>query len=180
MSDDDVVHRGIRWQRSTSGALRWRDDDRDSWIRYKPGDDAPPRPPGWERSRRRALPKLSLERPAWRSPYRVVPIVLLIAILAFGAWQALRGSGGQVAAEARAAARLSGQCLAAKGFAAGQPQYGSTPVSCTAPGAVVEVREVLPGTPGSPTCPQGTTTVVLAYAGVRYPHHLCVVANGRG
>ena len=174
---DETTFRGVRWQRSGT-TLRWHDDDRGDWVRYRPGRDAPPRPPGWE-PRRGLLPAgATIDRPGWRTPYRIVPIVVLLGVLVAGAAQALIGSGGQAHAEAKAAAALVGKCLSSSAFADGRPVYSPTPVACSAPGAVVKVTSVLPGTPGSPTCPPSTTSVVLAYPGVRYPHQLCTVANG--
>jgi hypothetical protein len=178
---NDVVHRGIRWQRAASGAMRWRDGDHDGWVRYRPGDDAPPRPPGWDGpglvgALRTARP--TLDRPSWRSPYRIVPVVLLVLIIVFAVVEATRGSGGQAAAETKAADGLVGKCLVADGSAGGEPRYSPKGVACSAVGAVVKVTKVLPGTPGAPSCPIGTTSVQLAYPGVRYPHQLCVVVNG--
>ena len=177
-SADDVVHRGIRWQRAASGAMRWWDDAGERWVRFRPGADAPPRPPGWDRSRRSA--GLSLERPPWRSPYRIIPLVLVALVIIIGVVQAVRGSGGQAAAEAKAAKALVGKCLVQDGSVGEEPRYGAKGVSCSAVGALVKVVKVLPGTPGAPACPQGTTSVQLAYTGVRYPHQLCVVVNGGG
>ena len=179
LAADDVVHRGIRWQRAPSGAMRWRDADGQEWVRYAPGDDAPPRPPGWERSGV-GRPRAGLERPPWRSPYRIVPLVVFVAIIVIGIVQAATGSGGQAAAEAKAAHALVGKCLVQEGTVGGEPRYGAKGVACSAVGAVVKVVEVLPGTPGAPSCPQGTTSVQLAYNGVRYPHQLCVVVHGGG
>lgn len=173
---DDVVHRGVRWQRSSTGALRWWDADSGTSVRHRRGADAPPRPPGWERGR--LLPAATLERPPWRSPYRIVPLVLLVLVIGIGAAQALSGSGGQAGAEARAARALVGRCLTQAGFAAGHPTYSPRGVACSTPGAVVRVTEVLPGTPGAPACPPSTTAVVLAFPGVAHPHQLCTVPNG--
>ena len=180
---EEVTHRGIRWRR-TGRAMEWFDTAAGeggggAWVRYRPGRDAPPRPPGWDSRRRGLLPAdVSIDRPGWRTPYRIVPLVVFVAILGLGAWQALSGSGGQTQAEARAAAGLVGKCLVQQGFADGHPAYSAKAVACSAPGAVVRVQSVQPGTPGSPACPSGTLGVVLAYPGVRYPHQLCTVANG--
>ncbi|MCU4184419.1 hypothetical protein K6U06_08600 [Acidiferrimicrobium sp. IK] len=177
-SSNDVVHRGVRWQRASSGALRWWHAEEGRWVRYTRGADAPPRPPGWERSR--PAPSVRLERPPWRSPYRIIPLVLLALVIVIGVVQALRGSGGQAAAETKAAHALIGKCLVQDGTVGGEPRYSAKAVSCSAVGALVKVVKVLPGTPGSPACPLGTTSVQLAYNGVRYPHQLCVVVNGGG
>jgi hypothetical protein len=175
---EEVEHRGVRWQRAPNGAVRWRDTEEGEWVRYRRGDDAPPRPPGWE-PRKGLLPAgVTVDRPSWRTPYRIVPVVLIVAVLVVGAVQALSGSGGQAKAETKAADALVGKCLVSSGFSDGRPTYSAHAVACGSVGALVKVTEVLPGTPGSPSCPQGTTPVVLAFPGVRYPHQLCTVVNG--
>jgi hypothetical protein len=99
----------------------------------------------------------------------LVAIVVVIAVV-----QALRPAGNQVKKEAAAAAALAQKCLAQHGTEGGHPKYSSKPVSCSSPTAAVEVVQVIPTTPGSPPCPAGTAGVLLPYAGVQYPHILCV------
>jgi hypothetical protein len=101
-------------------------------------------------------------------------LILIVVIIA--AVQALRPSGNQVHAEASATAALLGKCLAQNGTAEGHPKYSSRPVPCTSPTAAAQVVRVIPSTPGSPLCPAGTTGVELPYAGVKYPHILCIQA----
>jgi hypothetical protein len=120
---------------------------------------------------------VTMQRPSWRTPYRIVPIVLIVAVIAIAVVQAVHGSGGLTASETKAADALVGKCLVADGSSAGHPSYSPKGVSCASAGAAVRVTRVLPGTPGSPTCPAGTTAVVLAYPGVRYPHQLCTVPD---
>lgn len=140
---------------------------------WHPGDDAPPRPEGWEPAG--APARSSASRPSFRSPYRLVPIVITLAIIGYGVIQATQGSGGQTAAEAKAATKLVGRCLVTNGTANGHPRYSAKPVACADPRASVRVVRVLAGTPGAPGCPPGTTPLALPYPGVRYPHVECVV-----
>ncbi|MBV9662196.1 MAG: hypothetical protein JO337_13665, partial [Acidimicrobiales bacterium] len=53
-------------------------------------------------------------------------------------------------------------------------RYSTNTVPCSSPQAAVKVTDVLPTTPGSPSCPAGTTGMELGYAGVTHPHVLCV------
>jgi hypothetical protein len=96
-------------------------------------------------------------------------VVVLVAI-----WQVTRTSGGQESKESRATAALQGKCLAQHGTLDGHPRYSATPVPCDSPSASVKVAQVLPTTPGSPVCPAGTTGFEIPYAGVQYPHVLCL------
>jgi hypothetical protein len=105
----------------------------------------------------------------------LLAIVLVIAFI-----QAFRPTGDQVHKEATAAEALLGKCLAQHGTAEGHPKYSSKPVPCSSPTAAVQVVRVIPSTPGSPLCPAATTGVELPYAGVQYPHILCVEAVHAG
>ena len=170
MSTEETTHRGIRWQRDEDGRLRFYDADGQRWVIWAPGVDAPPVPPGW--ARRRGL--TSLPRPGWRSPWRLVPLALIVVVLIIAVVQALRPAGNSVPKEAAAAAALLHKCLPQHGTAGGHPKYSSKPVPCTSPAAAVQVVLVIPTTPGSQLCPADTTGVVLPNSGVQYPHILCV------
>lgn len=172
-----ATHRGIRWQRHPSGVIRWWDGDTRRWVPYRPGDDAPPRPPGWEPERRRGAGPATdrSQRASWRSPYRIVPLLFFVAIVIIGLFAFRTSPSDQAKSEAQAAAKLLHACLHQNGTANGHPEYSSTPVSCTSPRASVRVVQVLPGTPGSPGCGPGQAGFSLPYPGVRYPHVLCTV-----
>ncbi len=171
-----ATHRGVRWHRDVTGRTRWFNEDVNQWVRYRPGDDAPPRPGGWDPTPAQAI---SRSRPRWRSPYRLIPLVLLVFVVVVGAVQALR-PGSQTAAETKAAEAMRGRCLVADGVVGGHVSYKAKAVGCGTAGASVRVVSVLAGTPGSPRCPVGTTAVSIAYAGVQYPHVECVTAQGAG
>ncbi len=169
-----ATYRGVRWRRE-AGQIAWFNEGRDRWIRWYPGADAPPLPPRWAADAPAVAAPTGIVRPGWRTPYRLVPIVLIVAAVTVGIVQALRtGPTNPVTAEAKAAAALDGRCLRTNGTRNGHPTYAATGVDCTAADAAVRVTEVLPGTPSAPTCPTATTPVRLAYVGVEYPHVLCV------
>lgn len=165
---EKVTHRGIRWQRAPSGRTRWWNEELGEWVRYASGDDAPPRPPGWEAPQ--AAPPLT--RPRWKSPYRIVPIVLAVAVVIAGLVQALRPNTS-AAGEARQAKALMGKCLHRTGVSHGVTTYNANPVACSSSQADVKVVAVVATTPGSPSCPSGTTSVQLL-SGVTHPHLECV------
>jgi hypothetical protein len=167
---EEITHRGVRWQRDGKGRIRFYDSDGGRWVPWRPGVDAPPVPSGWGGGTRPAV----VERPPWRSRWRVIPVVLTIVVVVIAVVQALRPSGNEVGKEAAATAALAGKCLAQHGSAEGHPKYSATPVPCSAPTAAVRVAEVITSIPGSPLCPGGTTGVELPYAGVTYPHILCI------
>jgi hypothetical protein len=170
MTVQETTHRGIRWQRHDDGRLQFYDPDGARWVTWGPKVDAPPPPPDW--APRRAAG--GIERPPWRSRWRLIPIVFIAAVVVIAVVQALRPSGHQANAEAKASAALLGKCLAQHGVSGGHQQYTATPVPCDSPTAAVRVAEVIPSTPGSPICPPGTTGMVLPYPGVRYLHVLCI------
>jgi len=168
----------VSWRRNPDGAVGWYNEGQDRWVRWRPGGDAPPLPPRWV-SEGLAVPPPRVSRARWRSPYRLVPIVLVVGVCVIGILQATRSNPNPVASEKAAAAKLVGRCLSQKGTAEGHPAYSSSPVSCELPVAAVKVVEVLSGTPGSPRCPAAMTAVRLTYPGVRYPHVECVTAVKR-
>lgn len=147
--------------------MRWWDGESGAWVRYHSGDDAPPRPPGWENLR-----PPPLTRPKWRSPYRIVPIVLAVLVVVAGLIQALR-PGVNATSEARQAQALLGKCLQSNGTVKGIASFSAKTVACSSPKAAVKVVAVVPTTPGSPSCPKATTAVELL-AGVSHPHLECV------
>jgi hypothetical protein len=157
------VHRGVSWYRDERGQVSFYDTDGERWVAWKPGVDAPPRPPGWGGG---------LARPRWKTGWRIVPVVLTLAIVAVAAFQALRPSGNQTQKEAKASAALLGKCLHRNGTVLGHPSYASKPVSCNSPDAAVKVVRVL--APGSPLCPAGSVGVELPFAGVKLLHIECV------
>jgi hypothetical protein len=167
-----ATYRGVRWRRDESGTTAWFNEGIKRWVRWYPGADAPPLPPRWAKDAAPAPARPT--RPRWRSPYRVVPIVLIVFVVAAGIYQATRSVQNPVASEARAAQALVGKCLTRIGTAAGKPTYQARPVPCELPLADVKVVSVLPGVPGSPSCPASTTAVHLKTLGVRYPHVECV------
>lgn len=173
-------HRGVHWQETPAGIIRWWNDDARTWVRYRPGADAPPPPPGWAVVDEGGPATNKAARAGWRTPYRLVPIILIVVVLGVAIVQASQGSGGQGAAEAKAADKLVGKCLKQNGITGGHPRYSAAGMACTAPGSAVRVVRVLPGTPGSPPCPAGDTGFVLPYLGVRYPHVECVVPVSAG
>ncbi len=170
MSTQETTHRGIRWQQDDDGHLRFYDADGERWVNWAPGVDAPPLPPGWGESVRSG----GVERPSWRSRWRLIPVVFVVVALVIAVVQGLRPSASQAHKESKAAAALLDKCLPQKGVAGGRPQYSSTPVPCDSATAAVRVILVIPSTPGSPTCPANTVGVVLPYPGVRHPHILCI------
>jgi hypothetical protein len=166
---EETVHRGVRWRRDAAGALSFFDTDGERWVRWAPGVDAPPVPPGWGSAGGR------VQRPPFLSKWRLVPLVLVVGAVVVAVIQAERPAGNQTSREASASAALLGKCLAQKGTVAGRPAYGSSAVACSSTQASVRVVRVVGTTPGSPLCPAGTTGFELGvFAGVRYPHVVCV------
>ncbi len=170
MTAEETTHRGVRWRREPGGPTSFYDDDGGRWIEWRPGVDAPPRPPGWQ------APEgvWRVRRPRWLSPWRLVPLAIAVFIVVVAVLQVTRPSGSAAKKEATASAALLGKCLAQHGTAEGHPKYSTTPVPCSSPQAAVKVVEVVPTTPGSPLCPSGTTPVEMTYLGVRYPHVECL------
>lgn len=183
-----TIYRGIRWRRDPGGKRSWYNEELERWQTWHPDADAPPLPPGWglgsaEEAKDPAsggsvskpVLGLRISRPRWRSPYRIVPIVLAVFVIAVALFQSLGNSrAGLIRAEKHAAEALLGQCLAQNGTSGGRPAYSTSTVSCGSSAAAVKVVKVIPGTPGSPNCPSGTTAMQIPYRGVRYPHVECV------
>jgi hypothetical protein len=163
---EETVHRGIRWQRSENGSIRFYDPDGEKWVDWSPGVDAPPRPPGWGLSRP--------ARPGWRTPWRLIPVVVTVIVVIIALVQVLRPSSHAAKDEAAATAAMLGKCLSQNGTENGHPRFSPTPVPCSSPSAAVKVVQVVPSNPGSPVCPAGTTGYEQLYPGVQYPHILCL------
>lgn len=169
-SVEETVHRGIRWERSPDGSLRFFNPDGENWVDWVPGVDAPPRPPGWEPARRGARPA----RPGWRTPWRLIPLAVTVLVVIIALVQVLRPSSHAVKDETAATAAMLNKCLSQHGTENGHPRYSPTPVPCSSPSAAVKVVQVVPSNPGSPLCPSGTTGYEQLYPGVQYPHILCL------
>ena len=139
-------------------------------MRFELGADAPPPPPAWETG---TAPDPPLTRPKWRSPYRIVPIVIVVVVVVAGLVQALR-SNQPVVNEAKQSAALQGKCLRETGSSHGSPIYSDKPVKCSAPNAAVRVVVVVATNGPEPkSCPAATIAVQLL-AGVPHPHLECV------
>lgn len=173
-----TTYRGIRWRRTAGEGLAWWDEEDGEWIRWRRGADAPPRPPDWETGQ-----SIYENRPKWRSPYRLVPIVLAVLVIALGAEQAFHGGGHDAAKraakqEATTAKRLVGRCLARDGTTDGQARYTSNAVACDGPKAAVKVvRAVAPlarGAGAGSKCPAGTTSMALVSPGATEAYQLCI------
>ena len=166
---EETEHRGIRWQRSADGSIRFFDPDGSRWIAWKPGVDAPPRPAGWEAAARGRPP-----RPGWRTRWRLIPVAVTVVVVVIAIVQVLRPSSSAVKNERQASEALLGQCLSQHGTENGHPRYSPTPVPCSSPAASVKVVQVVASNPGSPLCPSATTGYEQLYPGVQYPHILCL------
>ena len=161
----ETTYRGVQWRRDPGSGISFYDADGDRWVRWGPGVDAPPRPPGWTTER--------VPRPGRWTRWRVIPLVLVVGAVVIAVIQVLRPSGNQAAKEAKASEAMLGKCLAQHGTVNGHPKYSATPVPCDSAEAAVKIIKVIPSTPGSPLCPSGTIGVELLYNGVEYPHVEC-------
>jgi len=92
-------------------------------------------------------------RAPMRSPFRIVPIVVVLLVVAAAAYQATRPLAKATKADVAVAESLRGHCLARDGGTSRAPQFLATPVNCSAGSASVKVVNVLvPGKPGN--CPK--------------------------
>jgi len=164
----ETTHRGVRWRREPDGRISFYDADGERWVVWARGVDAPPRPPGWVPAGTRPA------RPAFLTPWRLIPLILVVVAVVIAVVQVVRPSGNQTTKEAAASKALLGKCLAQHGTSGGHPKYTSTTVPCDSSSASVKVVAVIPSTPGSALCAAGTTGVELPYPGVQYPHIMCV------
>ena len=105
---------------------------------------------------------MSRRRPM-TSPYRWVPLLVALAIVAVAVYQATRPPAHASTQDVATAEALKGKCLAPQG--AGSATYSTVPVSCAGAGAAVRVvAVVLPST--HITCPKGSLVAQLARPGV--------------
>jgi len=119
-------------------------------------------------------------RPPMRSPYRLVPLLVVAFIVAIALWQATRPANSASKADIAAAQTLKGQCLARSGGTARAPNYSPTPVSCTAAAASVKVVAVLvPGPAHTGPCPRGSAVVQVVEPNVRGEPSECVLPVNR-
>ncbi len=166
----EVVHRGVRWRRSPSGRTLWFNEGLGRWVRWEPGSDAPPLPPSWEPDEPAATagpaPANAMSaRAPMRSPYRLIPLVIAVIIVALALWEATRPPGHATKADIAAAEALKGQCLVKEGGKPSFPLLSPTPVKCSDAKAFAKVVAVIvPGHPGS--CPPGSAVVQVLQTGV--------------
>lgn len=162
-----TTYKGVRWERDGSGQIRFFDQGAARWVPWLPGVDAPPLPPKWQLL---GVPT-RVPRPGWRSPWRIIPVVLVVAAVLIAILQSLMPSSGNTAKEAKASAALLGACLAKNGSSS----FSAVPVPCTSARAAIRVVAVVPTQPPTP-CPAATKAVIFEMAGVAHPHVECVVA----
>lgn len=156
----NAVHRGVRWQRDEHGNVSFYDQSTRQWVQWAPGVDAPPMPPRWSLL---GVPT-RVTRPGWRSRWRLVPLVLVVAAVVVAVLQAVTPSGNNTAKERAAAEALLGKCLAQVGPTTGQPRYSTNAVDCASSKAAVKVVQVIPAAPDGSGCPAATTGIDLGYA----------------
>jgi hypothetical protein len=182
---DEVVHRGVRWRRSPSGRTLWFNEGLSRWVLWEPGSDAPPLPPSWEPDEPvpdepvatgGAPPTDAMStRAPMRSPYRLIPLVIAVIIVALAFWDATRPPGHATKADIAAAEALKGQCLVKEGGKPSFPLLSPTPVSCSSAKAFAKVVAVMvPGHPGS--CPLGSVVVQVLQTGVVGEPSECLLA----
>ena len=172
--DNNVVHRGVHWHRDSAGVMFY-DQDSARWVRWAPGVDAPPLPPRWQLL---GVPT-KVSRPAWRTPWRVVPIVVVVGATFYAIYQGVAPGGNQTAQEAKQAQALLGKCLVANGTFDGHPRYSATPVSCSSTKAAAKVVSVIPSYPPGQTCPSTSVGVEIANLGAAHPYIECIETLAR-
>ena len=166
MSTDQTTHKGVHWHRDEAGQVSFYDESSGRWVRWEPGGDAPPLPPKWQMF---GVPT-KVARPGWRSPWRILPAVLILAAIVVAVFQTVLPSGNNTAKEAKSSAALLGKCLAKNGSSS----FSAKPVPCDSPKAAIKVVAVVPSDPPTP-CPSDTKAVMFEMAGVAHPHIECVV-----
>lgn len=190
----EVVYRGVRWRRSASSErIVWFNEGLGRWVVWAPKSDVPPLPPEYaaptlrpERAAQASGPAgagagdrgthvdAMLGRKPMTSPYRLVPVVIAVFVIALALWQATRPPGRATQADIAAAQGLKGQCLQRHGGTRLAPIYSPVAVSCQSAGASVKVVAVLvPGKPGS--CPPGSAVIQVLQAGVTGEPSECIL-----
>jgi hypothetical protein len=97
-------------------------------------------------------------RPNMRSPYRIVPLIVVALILGLAVYQAFKSPNEATKQDIAAAMALKGACLEKSGGTSQYPDYSSVPLSCSSAKAVVKVvAVVLPGPHAA--CPSGSLTM---------------------
>ena len=162
---EETTHRGVPWYRDDHGNVSFYDADGGEWVRWSAGADAPPLPPKWQL----LGVATRVTRPGWRSPWRIVPVVIVVGAVLVALFQVTSPSPDRSGAEARAANALLGKCLSKNGSG-----FSSHPVPCKSAKAAVKVVKVEASTDPTATCPAGTTGVELFYPGVTHLHIECV------
>jgi hypothetical protein len=190
----EMVYRGVRWRRSASSErISWFNEGLGRWVVWVPKSDAPPLPPeyaacisgaghadravssarGGASDRRAPLDAMSGRKPM-TSPYRLVPLLIALFVVALALWQATRPPSRATQADIAAAQALRGECLQRHGGTKSAPVYSPVALSCHSAGASVKVVAVLvPGKPGS--CPPGSSVVQVLQAGVSGEPSECVL-----
>jgi len=163
-SEERTTYRGVRWRRR-EGVVSFYDPDSDRWIPWSEHGGCPPLPPRWSLL---GVPT-KVTRPGWRSPWRIVPLVLVIGAVAIAVIQAISPAPDAPAKQRQAALALVGKCLPEHGTSGGHPDYSASPVACDSAKAAVKVVSAVASTPSGPGCPAGTFAVVIPYLGVKYP-----------
>ena len=108
------------------------------------------------------------------SPYRLVPLLIAVLVVAIALWQATRPPARATQADMAAAQALKGQCLRRQGGTKSAPVYSPVPLSCRSAEASVKVVAVLvPGRPGS--CPASSAVIQVLQAGVAGEPSECVL-----
>ncbi len=167
--DNNVVFRGVHWHRG-QGDVMFFDRDAEEWVRWAPGVDAPPLPPRWQML---GVPT-KVSRPAWRSPWRLIPTLLVVAAVLYAVYQGVTPSANQSASQAKQAQALVGKCLVANGTFDGHPRYSATPVSCSSAKATAKVVSAIPSYPPGQLCPAGTVGVEIADLNAVHPYVECI------
>ncbi len=120
-----------------------------------PGPVAPPQ----------ATDAMSTRAPM-RSPYRLVPILIALAIVGVAVFEAVKPPARATQADIASAMALRGKCLPRGGGTPSAPSYSTSPVACSSPQAVVKVAAVVSADAPAGSCPRGTEVAVLVNPGV--------------
>ena len=116
-------------------------------------------------------------RRSMASPYRWVPVLIVVAIVVLALYQATRSPARATPTEIAAAQALEGKCLARE---PGHPDtYSTVPVGCHVSSATVKVvAVVLTGKASS--CPRGSLYAQVAKPGVVGEPFECLQPLGQG